>query len=341
MTPGVPGREHRVRDLILAESKGLFDETYVDAMGSLICHRSPRPAKAGKKAGAVKPTRVMLAAHMDQIGFIVQHIDDKGFLRIVPVGGFDTRYLFARLALVCTDSGDLVGVMNPAGKGLHISNDDERKKVPDIGDIVIDLGLPAAEVKKKVKVGDMVVLKAEFNQVGNTVVTQCLDNRIACWEAITSLRQLKHHDCDIWVAFTVQEEVGCRGAGPAADQIKPDVSITLDTTLCCDTPGVPAELAITRQGEGAGLMVLDSSAIVDLELLRQFEALAAKKKIKAQRTILPRGGTDASTIQRKGSGYRVMTLVCGTRYIHSTTEMIHLDDLHACRDLLTAYLEQA
>ncbi|MCC6580339.1 MAG: M20/M25/M40 family metallo-hydrolase, partial [Phycisphaeraceae bacterium] len=109
-------------------------------------------------------------------------------------------------------------------------------------------------------------------------------------------------------------------------------------TLCCDTPGVPDDMAITKAGHGAGLMVMDSSVISDRKLLEQFESLAKEKNIKAQRTILPRGGTDASAIQRANSGYRIMNLVCGTRYIHTVTEMIHLDDLHACRDLLATFL---
>jgi len=339
VTPGVPGREHRVRDLILKESKKLWDETYVDAMGSLICHRKPRPGKGAKKK--TKPTKVMLASHMDQIGFLVRHIDDKGFLRVNAVGGFDTRNLFARLVTVCTKGGDLTGVMNPGGKPVHIASAEDRKKVPDVEELIVDLGMSGDDVKKKVQIGDMVVIQAPFREIGNTIVSQCLDNRIACWETIRAVEKLKNHSCDIWAVFTVQEEVGCRGAGPAAEQIQPDVAITLDTTLCCDTPGVPSDMAVTEQGKGAGLMVMDSSAIVDVDLLNEFEALAKKKKIPAQRTILHRGGTDSSAIQRKGPGYRVMTLVCGTRYIHTVTEMIHKDDLFACRDLLAAWLEQA
>ena len=340
VTPGVSGREDRIAKLIQDESKGLFDKVYTDAMGSLIAYRKARPAKTAKKSK--KPTKVMLSCHMDQIGFMVRHIDDAGFLRVNAVGGFDTRNLFARLVTVCTSGGgDLPGVMNPGGKPVHIASPEDRKKVPEIEELTIDLGLPADEVKKKVLIGDMVVIKAPFTEVGNSIVSQCLDNRIACWLAIRSIEKLKNHDCDIYVAFTVQEEVGCRGAGPAAAQIKPDVAITIDTTLCCDTPGVPADMAITKQGEGAGLMVMDSGSITDVKLLNEFESLAKKKKIKAQRTILPRGGTDSLAIQRKGEGYRVMTLVCGTRYIHTVTETIHKDDLFACRDLLAAYLAQA
>jgi endoglucanase len=278
---------------------------------------------------------------MDQIGFLVRGVGDDGFLRLQNVGGFDTRNLFARLVTVCTDSGDLPGILNPGGRPVHIATPEDRKKIPEIHDFIVDLGLPAKEVQKKVQIGDMVVIQAPFNRIGRTVVAQALDNRIACWLALRAVQKLRNHACELHCAFTVQEEVGCRGAGPAAASIEPDIAIALDTTLCVDTPGVPDDQSVTEQGAGAGLMVMDSSTITDLELLREFEKVAKTKKIKAQRTILPRGGTDASTIQRKASGTRTMTLVCPTRYIHTITEMIHLDDLHACRDLLTAYLAQA
>jgi endoglucanase len=339
MTPGVPGREHRVRALIESQIKGLFDETRVDPLGSLICVRKPRPAK-GKPAA--KPLKVMLSAHMDQIGFIVRHIDSAGFLRLQAVGGFDTRNLFARTVIVCPDvndpSKDLLGVMNPAGKPIHIAEEAEKNKIPQVGEFLVDMGMPGDEVKKKVKIGDMVVIRATFDKVGNTVVGQAMDNRFACWVAIEAVRALKHHDCEIHAVFTVQEEIGCRGAGTSSYHVEPDIAISLDVTLCCDTPGVAEDLRVTKQADGAGLLVMDSSMISDLALVEDFEKAAAKHKVKAQRSILPRGGNDGGAIQLKRAGRRVFTLVCPTRYVHTVTEMIHLDDLEACRKLLSGYL---
>lgn len=357
LTPGVPGREHRVRKLIQSQIKGLFDEVRTDALGSLICVRKARPKTgSGASRSKKKPTRIMLAAHMDQIGFLVRHIDDKGFLRVNPVGGFDTRNLFARLVTICPDINDpkkdLPGVMNPGGKPIHIASPEDRKKVPELEDITIDLGLPVAQVKKKVKLGDVVVLKAPFQKVGETYVSQCMDNRVACWVAIEAIKKLAKgggktggnsggHDCEIHCVFTVQEEVGLRGAGTAAYGITPDIGIAIDTTLCCDTPGVPGELRVSGQGEGAALTIMDGASIADLELLEEFESVAKKGKVPHQRSILPRGGTDAGTIQRAAAGARTFTLSCPTRYIHSVTEMVHETDLNACRDLLAAYLKQA
>lgn len=341
-TPAIPGREHRLRELLRERTKDLFDEVRVDALGSLIGVRHPRPKK-GKPAKS--PQKIMLAAHMDQIGFFVKHVDDKGFIRIVAAGGFDMRSLFARLCTVCPDlndpSKDLPGVLNPGGKPIHIASEEDRKKVPDLEEFVIDLGLPADEVKQRVRVGDMVVLRSPLHQVGKTVVSQCLDNRVACWVLVRALEQLEHHDCEIYGVFTVQEEVGLRGAAPATFGIEPDLGIALDTTLCVDTPGVPEEQRVTKQGDGAALTVMDSASIADLDLFHAFENLAQQRGIKHQRSILPRGGTDAAAMQRTGRGLRTFTLSCPTRYIHTVTEMVHLDDLHACRDLLTAYLSEA
>ncbi len=346
LTPGVPGREHRVRMLIESQIKGLFDEVRTDALGSLICVRKPRP-KQGAKAKK-NPAKIMIAAHMDQIGFLVSHIDDKGFLRINPVGGFDPRNLFARLVTVCPDikdpKKDIPGVMNPGGKPVHIATPEDRKKVPELDEITIDLGMPVDEVKKKVKLGDMVVLKAPIEKVGDTYVSQCMDNRIACWIAIEAMKKLdkaKHHDCEVYCVFTVQEEVGLRGAGTAAFGITPDIGIAIDTTLCCDTPGVPSELRVSEQGKGAALSIMDSASIADLDLLEEMESVAKKNKIPHQRSILPRGGTDAGTIQRSAAGVRTFTLSCPTRYIHTITEMVHETEMNACRDLLAAYLQQA
>lgn len=341
-TPGVAGREDRVRDLILSEIAGLFDDVRVDPLGSVIAVRHATAAPSTDMADGTRPTRVMLAAHMDQIGFLVRHVGSDGFLRVHNVGGFDPRNLFARLVNVATDDGDLPGVLNPGGKPVHLANAEERKKVPEITDLLVDLGLPAEQVQAQVKIGDMVTLAQPFTMVGNTAVGQCLDNRVACWLVIEALSQLKErgiqHACEIHAVFTVQEEVGLRGALTSAHTVRPDIGIGIDTTLCVDTPGSPEDQRCTEQGGGAALTVMDGASIGDPRLLADFERVAKAHDIKTQRSILRAGGTDTAGIQRAGGGTRAFTLSVPTRYIHTVTEMVHLDDLHACRDLLAAFL---
>lgn len=336
-TPGVPGHEHRVRDLITAEIEGLFDEVTVDPMGSLLCKRVSR-----KKPAQGDPKKVMLLCHMDEIGFLVSHVTDKGFVHVQPVGGFDARNLFSRRVLVSTDEGDYKGVMNPGGKPVHISSPEERKKVPEPKDFVIDLGL-GEKAPDVVKVGDMVTMDEPLLEIGEKIVSKALDNRIACWLGIEAIRALgkAEHACEIHVAFTCQEEVGLRGARTAAFAIKPDIGLGIDVTLACDTPGVPEQDRTTVQGQGFGLHVKDSSFIADRELVREIEALATDEKIPFQRTMLAAGGQDGAAAQQAAAGAKAVGIVVGTRYIHTVTEMIHKSDLQAALDVLAAYLEKA
>ncbi|QQS09712.1 MAG: M20/M25/M40 family metallo-hydrolase [Phycisphaerales bacterium] len=351
-TPGVPGREERVRDLIHKEIKGLFDDVQTDALGNLICRRHPRPphgkkpaAKKGGKSATAEPTRVMLLCHMDEIGFYVSSIDSKGYIYLNNAGGFDPRNLFSRRVTVVTDSGDLHGVMNPGGRPIHISSAKDRERVPEVKEFFVDIGLSADKVKKKVKIGDYVVMNEPLIEVGDKLVSKAMDNRVACWLGIESVRQLDKskaaHDCEVVVAFTTQEEVGLRGAKTASHAVQPHIGLGIDVTLSCDTPGVPAEESVTIQGQGFGLHIKDSSFISDYALTSEFEALAKKKKIPYQRTILAAGGQDGAAAQQAAAGARAVGITVGTRYIHTVTEMIDKKDLAAARDILAAYLAVA
>jgi endoglucanase len=335
-TPGVPGRESRVRALIEKEVKGLFDEVTTDALGSLLCVRKSR-------TGAADPTKVMMLCHMDEIGFLVSHIDDKGFLYLDPVGGFDPRNLFSRRVLVCTKGADLKAVMNPCGRPIHISSEEDRKRVPEIKEFFVDLGLPADKVKEKVRIGDYVVMDEPFIEVGDKLVSKAMDNRVACWLGIEAVRALgdAKHACEIHVAFTTQEEVGLRGAKAAAYAVRPDIGIGLDVTLACDTPGVPEQESVSTHAKGFSLHVKDSSFISDETLVDEFESLARDKKIPYQRSILARGGQDGAAAQQAAAGAKAIGITVGTRYIHTVTEMIDKTDLEAARDILAAYLAQA
>jgi endoglucanase len=342
-SPGIPGREERVRALISDEIDGIFDSVHTDALGSLICTRSATKKPAGKNKGGTRPTTVLVAAHMDEIGFYVRHIDDNGFLWVNPAGGFDVRNLFSRRVLVCCDDGDFIGIMNPGGRPIHIATEQDKKKIPELSEFFIDLGMSAKKARSTVKIGDYVVMHEPFLNQPETVVSKALDNRVACFVAIESMRKMISdaegaHKADIVIAFTVQEEVGLRGATIAANAVGADIGIGLDTTLACDTPGVPDTERVTKHGDGVGIMVQDSSMIADYQLTEELCALAKKKKIKFQRCILPRGGQDGAAIQRSGHGARTAAVVCGTRYIHTVTESIHKDDLQATIDLLAAWL---
>ncbi len=330
---GVAGREDRVRELIEAELRGVVDVLETDAMGNL--HAVKRAPKDGAP-------RAMVAAHMDEIGFFVKFIDDKGFLRVHQVGGFDPRNLFARQVTVHASlSGEeLVGVMNPAGKPIHISTQEERSKVPQLSDFFVDLGLGVDDVKAKVRVGDMVTLRQEFHDLGEVVTGKALDDRVGCWVAVQSLKRLQAPAFEVHAVFTTQEEVGLRGALTSAFKVEPHVGVALDTTLAVDTPGTHDHLRVTEMGKGVGIKVMDSASISTRWLVDEFVALAERRGIEFQMEVLPLGGTDAGAIQRSRVGVPSITLSTPSRYVHTVTEMVAKSDLEAEVSLLTAFLEE-
>lgn len=352
-TPGVPGREERVRELVLAETRDLWDETRVDPMGNLICVRRARTgAKRGgakgrgrRGEGESRPPRVMLACHMDEIGFYVRHIDEDGYLRLQNAGGFDKRNLFARRVLV-QGREDLIGILNPGGRPIHISTEEERKKIPEMREFFVDLFMPRSRVEKLVEIGDPVTLLQTTELVGEAISGKAMDNRVALWVAIQAIRRVAGDGrkaapaCpyDIYFVACVQEEVGLRGATTAAYAIEPDVGIAIDTTLCCDTPGVGKDESVTVFGKGVGIKVMDSASISHRGLFDEFVKVARGRKIPHQLEVLPLGGTDAAALQKARSGARAITLSVPTRYIHTVTEAVHRKDAQAAVDLLAAWL---
>ncbi|GAA5513195.1 putative aminopeptidase YsdC [Deinococcus carri] len=333
---GVPGQEDAVRDFVLRELEGLADEVRVDPLGNVIALKKGQ----GEVSEGERRERIMLSAHMDEIGFLVRFIDDKGFLRVQALGGFDTRNLFARNVTVQTRGGALPGILTPGGRPVHIATPEDRKKVPEVKEFFVDLGLDAEEVKRRVRVGDMVTLDQTARQVGHLVVGKAMDDRASVFLQLEVLRALRdappRHD--VVAVFSVQEEVGLRGAVVAAYGVEPTLGIGLDVTLAVDTPGVGPDEAVTRMGEGIGIKVFDSSMISTRWLVDELVDLAERENIPYQLEVLALGGTDGAAIQRSRAGVPSITLSIPTRYIHTIVEAVHTNDLRAGVDLLTAYL---
>ena len=330
-TPGVSGREDKVRDLVIEELRPLTDEISVDTLGNVIA----------VKKGTGGP-RVMLAAHLDEIGFLVKYVDDKGFLRVQPVGGWDPRTMVAQRVHVHGFGGQmLLGALMPAAKPIHLLTAEEMAKPLKIEEFFIDLGLPVDEVKAQVEMGDMVTMARTTERVGGSVVSKSLDDRLSVFVMIEALRTVGPHTAEIIAVATTQEEVGLRGATTAAYALQPDIGIALDVTLANDFPGVDGPDQVTRLGEGAALKIMDGSTLSHPKLLRHFRNLAEKHGIKHQLEILSRGGTDAGAIQRSRAGVATFTLSLPTRYIHTVNEMASIADIEATTDLLARYLEDA
>jgi len=325
---GVPGYEAPVRAIVAEALDGHVDSMEVDALGNLIAHK--------KGDGPV----VVIAGHMDEIGFLVRHIDEKtGFLRIEPLGGFDPITLVAQRVLVHTENGDLVGCIGR--KATHILTPEERKKPLELKDLAVDLGLPTDTVKEKVSIGDMVTLRQDFIEYGDMVSGKALDDRLGVYIGIEALKRAKNPTCDIYLVGTTQEEVGLRGAKVAGQTLNPDIGIALDVTIAADTPGVPPQHQVTQLGKGVAIKLKDSASISHPGMVKAMKKLAEENDISYQMEILPRGGTDAGGLQMANDGAAVITLSIPTRYVHSVIETAHKEDIEATINLLAAFLEKA
>jgi endoglucanase len=334
---GAPGFEDDIRSIVKRELKGLADTVKVDRMGNVIAiKKAIRPKSAKGKA-----LKVMLAGHMDEIGFVVKHIDDNGFIRLNPLGGFDPKTLIAKRVIIKNGKNEFVGVVGT--KPIHIMTNEERAKMPTLEGLFVDVGLPAKTVRKKIDIGDPVTLRQDFVEFGDNVCCKSMDNRVAVWVLIETLRALKNKKpkVDTVAVFTVQEEVGIRGAITSAYGVEPDVGIAVDVTLACDMPGVPETQHITKLGEGTAIKICDSASISNPKLVTHMKDLARKRKITHQMEILPRGGTDAGGIQKSRAGVPVVTLSVPCRYVHSVVETCSKSDLHATVDLMAAFLMDA
>lgn len=332
-TPGAPGFEKKIRELVLKELKGLTDDVELDNMGNIYAIKRGSVKIADRK-------RIMIGAHMDEIGFMVTHIDDKGFIRFHTLGGFDPKTLTAQRVII-HGRKDVIGVM--ASKPIHVMTAAEREKVAKLSDYFIDTGLSVEEVKKLVQIGDPITREREFIEMGNCVNGKSLDNRLAVFILIETLKKLKGKDVpyDIYGVFTVQEEVGIRGANVSAMRINPDFGFGLDTTIAFDLPGAAAHEMITKLGEGTAIKIMDASTICDYRMVEFMKKTADKHKIKWQPEILTAGGTDTAGIQRMTEGGSIAGAVSiPTRHLHQVIEMAHKDDIQGSIDLLVACVSE-
>jgi tetrahedral aminopeptidase len=325
LASGAPGYEERVRRLVIEQVTPLVDEVSVDNMGNVIALKKGRTDK-----------KVMAAAHLDEISFIITHIDKEGYARFHTLGGFDPKTLTAQRVIVHGKS-DVMGVMG--SKPIHIMSAEDRNKAPKVSDYFIDFGMTADKVREQVSVGDVVTRERDLVVMGDCVCGKSLDNRVSVFILIEVLRKLRDPFCDFYAVFSVQEEVGMRGATVAARKINPDFGFGLDTTIANDVPGAQEHEKITSLGQGTAIKVMDSSVITDSRMVRFMRETAEKHKIRYQLEVLPAGGTDTAAIQRSGDGAITGCVSIPTRHIHSVVEMCHLQDIAGSIDLLRHCLQ--
>ena len=323
-TPGAPGYEQRIRKLIIDEVSPFVDKVETDNMGNIY---------AIKKGQSDK--KIMIGAHMDEIGFIVTHIDENGFIRFHTLGGFDPKTLTAQRVII-HGKEDVIGVM--AAKPIHVMTPEERKTNPKTTDFFIDTGRSKEEIDRLIDIGNPITRERSFIEMGECVNSKSIDNRVSVFILIETLKSLKDKKVpyDVYGVFTVQEEVGIRGANVAALNIKPDFGFGLDTTIAFDLPGAAPHEKVTSLGKGTAIKIMDASTIADYRMVEYMKQTADKHKIKWQPEILTAGGTDTAGIQRMTEGGSIAGAISiPTRHLHQVIEMAHKEDIQSSIDLLT------
>ena len=302
LAKGVSGREDQIREVIKKEVEPYADEIITDPLGNLIARKKGN----GKK--------IMLCAHMDEIGFFASYIDNDGLIRVSAVGGIDT--LACAFSEVVSENG-VYGVLVP----------ESTKEAPKLEEMYIDIGAKTKkQAEKKVRVGDFFVCTPSIRKLyGTRFVGRPFDDRVGCAILIEALKNIKKTDNDLYFVFSTQEEVGGRGSKPATYSIVPDVGIALDVTRTGDKPGSPS-MAV-KLGGGCTIKIKDSGAISSPELVKKMREIAEKGKVKYQNEVLLSGGTDAGSMQIAGRGLQVSAISIPTAYIHTGVEMIDMIDV--------------
>ena len=311
---GPSGCEHEISQVIEKLAAPYVDEITRDVMGNLICHK--------KGSGP----RVMFSAHMDSIGLVATHIDEKGFVHVGPIGGVNAaRALYTPLRF------------RNGAKGLLCAAADADLAKLKAADLIVDIGAAdGEEAKKLVQVGDAMVYDTPTRTAGNRVISPYLDDRIACLVLLMAMERLEETENDLYFVFSTQEEVGCRGAKTAAWAIDPDYGVAVDVCGTDDVPGANHQVSALC-GRGAAVNVMDHSVICHPEVVARLEALAREQGIAVQRSVSRRGGTDAGPIHQTRAGVYTGGISIPCRYTHTPTELVDLGDVEACAKLTAAF----
>lgn len=329
---GIPGNERFVRKMMENSLKDYVDEVTMDNLGSFI----------GIKKG--NGPKIMLAGHMDEVGFIVKRIDDNGFIYFQPAGGWWSQVMLAQRVVITTEAGtEILGVIG--SKPPHVLNAEERNKVVDIKDMYIDLGVASKEevIALGIEIGDMITPDVKFERMNNEkfLLGKAWDNRVGCYVISEVMKHFsdKEVNCNIYGVGTVQEEVGLRGAMTSANKINPDIAIAIDVTVAGDTPSISAKEADVKLGLGPVVVVMDGTTIAHKGLVNNIKKIAKENNIDIQLEI-GAGGTDAGVMHKAHDGCPGITISAATRYIHSHQTIIHEDDVTNMIKLLILFIEQ-
>ncbi len=331
---GPSGFEDPVRQIVVDEVTPLVDDVRVDRLGNVIATRHGR-----------RQEKLLLDAHMDEVGFLVSYIEDNGFLRLSPLGGWDARVLPAHALTIAGRDGQairgVIGTLPP-----HVTQESERSKAFRLEDLFVDIGAGSRDEAEHrgVEVGSPCVPGYPFEQLDDDLVMgKAFDDRAGCTIALGVLEALRGEDLDLTLvtAFTISEELGLRGARTAAHQVAPHVALALEGTTAVDVPGVAGARRLAAMGEGPALTVADRSIVASRRVLTLLEETAGKHGIPFQRKLPGGGGTDAGAIQTTGEGVLVGVVAVPCRYIHAPLSLLRPSDLDASARLVTEFTREA
>lgn len=327
---GVSGNEKEVRDFIIQKIDNYCDSIKVDSIGNIIAY------KKGKSSIDTGKLKVMLSAHMDEVGFIVSGHTEKGFIKFKSVGGVDDRILPGKKVLV--GNKKLAGVIG--SKPIHQQDKEERERITKIKNLYIDIGADTKEEAERLApLGDFIAFDSQFVELGRDCIkAKALDDRVGCAVLIEALKN--RFDFDMYVCFTVQEEVGLRGAQVAAYSVMPDVALVIEGTTCADVPNVEPQDYSTVLGKGAALTIMDRTCYCDKGMVRFLSNVAEKNNIKFQYKQTTTGGNDSGQIQRTGTGVKIASISVPCRYIHSPVSVMCRSDYESVERLTLAALNE-
>ncbi len=322
---GVSGFENEVRDIIYEEIKDFCDSVKIDSIGNLCAYKS---AKGGQK----NPKKILLSAHMDEVGFIVTDITEDGYLKFASVGGIEAKLMLSQRVRI----NDIKGVI--ALKAVHLSTAEEREKLVKEDQLYIDIGAKDKKsAEKLVRKGDYAVFDSDYVEFGDYIKAKALDDRVGCAAAIEVLK--KDWDVDLYCNFTAQEELGLRGVRPATRGINPDFALVLEGTVCNDLFGVPKHLRVTKSGDGPAISILDSASKADEGLVKLLEESANKHNVPYQYKAETAGGNDAGAICITDGGIKTASVSVPCKYIHSPVSVMNKMDFENYKKLICAFLE--
>ena len=328
MTPGISGHEEKIAEIIKRELKDVADDIETDLMGNVI---------ATKKGSSKKGPKVMLAAHMDEIGLMVRYIDDNGYIKFSTIGGINDQMLMNQTVVIHSKNGDLTGVIG--SKPPHVTKPEERKKVVPYDEMFIDIGAKDKEqAEEMVSIGDPITFKSWFEAFPNDLVMcKALDNRLGCYVMMEVLKRVNTR-ATVYGVGTVQEEVGLKGAKTSAFKLNPDLAIALDVTLSGDHPGIKPEEAPVVMGKGPAIILADASGrgILTQQSVKDMLIKAGDENdIPYQLEVSDGGTTDGTAIHLTREGIPTGVLSVPTRYIHTPVSVCSMDDIESTIQLIT------